>query len=60
MEEGKASLQEYVLPETRYYEINLISVARFGEKELRALLNSRVLVGATYHVTYACSSRTRI
>ena len=26
---GKASLQEYVLCDTRYYEISLISVARF-------------------------------
>ena len=43
---------DYVLRDTRYYEISLISVARFGEKERRALLNSRVLLGATYHVTH--------
>ena len=55
---GKASLQEYVLGDTRYHEIILISVACFGEKELRALLDSRVLVGAPYHITHTYSSRT--
>ena len=41
-----------------------ISVARFGEKELRALLTSRVLVGASYqsHIIHTSKyiSRTRI
>ena len=57
---GNASLQEYGLRDTRYYEVCLISVDLFGE-ELRALLNSRVLVGATYNVTHnTYSSRARI
>ena len=49
---GKASLQEYVLRDSGYYEISLIPVDRFGEKELRAPSNSRMLVGATYNVKH--------
>ena len=36
---GKTFLQEYVLRDTRYYEECRLSVARFGEKELRAAIN---------------------
>ena len=41
---GKAFFQEYVLRNTRYYEIPV--------SLLRVLLNNRVLVGATYHATH--------
>ena len=35
---GKTFLQEYVLRDTRYYEVRLLSVARFGKEELPAAI----------------------
>ena len=52
-------MQDYVR-DARYYEISLISVARFGEKERRAVLISRVLLGATYHATHIVYSEVYI